>query len=102
MRDIEAHGLSLLWARDIKAAVDLLGSSRDKTAIVTDLALADGNWSDLAQRVRSMNHPASIVLVTSFGTAELWWDALECGVDDIVPAHLLGARVRQLIEAQGG
>lgn len=102
MRDIEAHGLSLLWARDIKAAVDLLGSSRDKTAIVTDLALADGNWSDLAQRVRCMNHPASIVLVTSFGTAELWWDALECGVDDIVPAHLLGARVRQLIEAQGG
>ncbi len=48
VRDIEAHGMVIQWAHNIRAAVDLLTSSRDKTAIVTDLALADGNWSDLA------------------------------------------------------
>ena len=101
-RDIEAHGLVMQWARNIRAAVDLLTSSRDKTAIVTDLALADGNWSDLAQRVRCLDLSTPIVLVTSFGTAELWWDALECGVDDILPGPLLGSRLCQLLETQGG
>jgi DNA-binding response OmpR family regulator len=97
---IEAHGLVMQWARNIRAAVHLLASSRDKTAIVTELALADGNWSDLARRVRCIDLSAPIVLVTSFGTAELWWDALECGVDDIVPGHFVASRLCQLLEAQ--
>jgi len=101
-QDIEAHGLVMQWARNIRAAVDLLTSSRDKTVIVTELAVADGNWSDLAQRVRCIDLSTPIVLVTSFGTAELWWDALEHGVDDILPGHLLASRLCQLLETQGG
>ncbi len=101
-QDIEAHGLVMQWARNIGAAVDLLTSLRDKTAIVTELALADGNWSDLAQRVRCIDLSTPIVLVTSFGTAELWWDALECGVDDILPERLLASRLCQLLETHGG
>ena len=40
------------WARSIRAAVGLLNSAREKTVIVTELALADGNWRDLVERVR--------------------------------------------------
>ena len=40
-QDIEAHGLVMQWARSIRAAVDLLNSAREKTVIVTELALAD-------------------------------------------------------------
>ena len=98
---IEAHGLVMKWACNIGVAVDLLTSSRDKTAIVSELALADGNWSDLAKRVRCVDLSAPIVLVTSFGTAELWWDALECGVDDILPEHFLASRLCQLLKTQG-
>jgi hypothetical protein len=43
LQDIEAHGLVMQWARSISAAVDLLNSPREKTVIVTELALADGN-----------------------------------------------------------
>ena len=41
--DIEAHGLEMQWAPSIKVAVDLLNSKREKTVIVTQLALPDGN-----------------------------------------------------------
>lgn len=99
--DIEAHELVIQWAPSISAAVDLLNSASEKTAIATELALADGNWRDLIERVRSLNVSSPIVLVTSSSTAELWWDALECGVDDILPGHLMASRLRHLLEAQG-
>ena len=54
-QDIEARGLVVLWARSIKAAVDLLNSAREKTVIVTELALADGNWRDLVERMRGID-----------------------------------------------
>src|ERR1700722_17534561 len=81
---IEAHGLVMQWARSIRAAVDLLNSARERTVIVPELAMADGNWRDLVERVRGRGMPIPIVLMTSVSTAELWWDALECGVDDIL------------------
>ena len=98
---IEAHGLVMQWAHNIRAAVDLLTSSPYKTAIVTELALADGNWSDLAKRVRCIDLSTPIVLVTSLSTAELWWDALESGVDDILPEHFVVSRLCQLLKTQG-
>src|ERR1700681_1790912 len=94
LQDIEAHGLVMQWARSISAAVKLLDSAREKTVVATELALPDGNWRDLVERVNciDINISTSIVLVTSSRTAELWWDALECGIDDILPASLLASR----------
>ena len=100
-QDVEAHGLVMQWAHTIRAAVDLLDSAREKTVIVTELALADGNWRDLVQRVRCTDFSAPIVLLTSSRTAELLWDALECGIDDILPGHLIASRSCQLLDTQG-
>lgn len=99
--DIEAHGLVMLWARSIRAAVDLLNSAPEKTVIVTELSLADGNWRDLVERVRCIDMSTPIVLVASSSTAELWWDALECGIDNILPGHLMASRLCQLLETRG-
>ena len=98
LQDIEAHGLVMLWARGIRAAVDLLNSPREKTVIVTELALADGNWRDLIERMRGIDICVPIVLVTSSSTAELWWDALECGIEHILPEYLIASRLYQLLE----
>jgi DNA-binding response OmpR family regulator len=100
-QDIEARGIVMQLARNIRVAVDLLNSAREKTVIVTELALADGNWRDLVQRVRCTDISAPIILVTSSSTAELWWDALECGIDDILPEYLVASRLCQLLETQG-
>lgn len=99
-QDIEARGVDVQWASSISAAVGLLNSTREKTVIVTELALPDGNWRDLVDRVRSIVIPFPIVLVSSAITVELWWDALECGVDDILPASLKASRLCQLLETR--
>jgi DNA-binding NtrC family response regulator len=101
LRDIEARGLVVQWARSIRVAVDLLNSAREKTVIVTELALADGNWRDLVERMRGIDICVPILLATSVSTAELWWDALECGIDDILPGYLVVSRLCQLLETQG-
>ena len=101
LRDIEARGLVVQWARSIRVAVDLLNSAREKTVIVTELALADGNWRDLVERMRGIDICVPIVLATSSSTAELWWDALECGIDDILPGYLIASRLCQLLKTQG-
>jgi DNA-binding NtrC family response regulator len=100
-QDIEARGLVVQRARSIRAAVDLLNSAREKTVIVTQLALADGNWRDLIEQVRYIDIATPIVLVTSSSTAELWWDALECGIEDILPGYLVASGLCQLLETQG-
>ena len=88
------------WARSIKAAVDSLNSAREKTVVVTELTLGDGNWRDLVERMRGIDICVPIVLATSSSTAELWWDALECGIDNILPGHLVASHVCQLLEIQ--
>jgi DNA-binding NtrC family response regulator len=98
VQEIEAHGLRTLWARNIRTAVDLLNSAREKTVVVTELALADGNWRDLVERVRCVGKPVPIVLLAHATTAELWWDALECGVEDILPAPLVASRLCRLLD----
>jgi DNA-binding NtrC family response regulator len=100
LQGIEAHRLVMQWARSISAAVDFLNSAREKTVIVTELALADGNWRDLVERMRGIDICVPIVLATSSRTAELWWDALECGIDDILPGHLVVSRLCQLLQTQ--
>src|SRR6202044_2318789 len=97
-QDIEAYGLEMQWAPSIRAAVDLLNSTREKTVIVTQLALPDGNWRDLVEWVRCPEIPTPMVLVTSAITADLWWDALEYGIDDILPEHLIASRLCQLLQ----
>jgi DNA-binding response OmpR family regulator len=97
-QDIEAYGLEMQWAPSIRAAVDLLNSTREKTVIVTQLALPDGNWRDLVEWVRCPEIPTPMVLVTPAITAELWWDALECGIDDILPGDLIASRLCELLQ----
>jgi DNA-binding response OmpR family regulator len=97
-QDIKAHGLVMHWAASIEAAAGLFNSTRKKTIIVTELALSDGNWRDLVERVRCNGILSPIVLLTPASTAELWWDALECGVDEILPAPLKASTLCQLLE----
>jgi DNA-binding NtrC family response regulator len=97
-QDIKAHGLVMHWAPSIEAAAGLVNSTRKKTVIVTELALSDGNWRDLVERVRCNGILSPIVLLTPASTAELWWDALECGVDEILPAPLKASLLCQLLE----
>ena len=94
-QDLQQRGLKVEWANSIKAAKDLLASAPERTAIVADLVLADGNWTDLV--VRCVFSSIPMVLVSSTSTAELWWDALDCGVVDILLAPLSAPRLCEIL-----
>ena len=97
-RGIEAHGLAMRWASSIEAAIGLINTGHEKAVVVTELAMPDGNWRDLVERIRCSGVLIPIVLVTSSSTAELWWDALECGVDDILPGPITAFPLCQFLE----
>ena len=96
-QDLQRRGLKVEWANSIKAAKDLLASASERRAIVADLALADGNWTDLVEQVRCVSSSIPFVLVSSTSTAELWWDALDCGVEDILLAPLSASRLCEIL-----
>ena len=96
-RDLQRPGLKVEWANSIKAAKDLLASASQRTAIVADLAMADGNWTDLVGQVRLISSSIPIVPMSSTSTAELWWDALDYGVEDILLAPLSASRLCEIL-----
>ena len=96
-QELERRGLDVEWANSIKAAADLLESKSERTGIVTELALADGNWRDLVEHVRAVSSSIPIVLVSAASTAELWWDALDCDVEDILLTPLSASRLCEVL-----
>jgi DNA-binding NtrC family response regulator len=86
--ELRVRGITVQWARSIKAASSLLDAAPDGTLVITELALRDGNWRDLVERVRYARKFIPVVLLSPTITAELWWEALECGVEDILQAPL--------------
>lgn len=96
-QELGLRGLKVEWANSIKAATDLLDSTSERIGIVTDLALADGNWRDLVERVRAVSSSIPIVVVSPASTAELWWDALDCDVEDILLTPLSASRLCEVL-----
>lgn len=87
-RQMGSCGIDMQWAPTIKAASVLLSSVHDTTVVITELALKDGNWRDLLETARRIDHSIPVLLLSPSSTAELWWDALDCGVEDILRAPL--------------
>jgi DNA-binding response OmpR family regulator len=96
-KEMEARGIRVRWAPSITAATALLDSAPNGALVITELALRDGNWRDLVERLRRIGNPIRVALVSPKRTSELWWDALECGVDDILPAPLSVPRICQYL-----
>lgn len=87
-RDVESILNGLGWqaqvAGGIHEAAGLVASYPSVAAVFTEVALHDGNWRDLIEQVKVRRPGLPVFLCAPAGTAELWWDALECGVLDII------------------
>lgn len=98
-KEMEARGIGVRWAHSIKAASALLDSALNGTIVIAELELTDGNWRDLVEAVRCTGKSIPVALVSPTSTAELWWDALECGVEDILLAPLSVSHICQYLGA---
>jgi len=61
-------------------------------AVFCAVALPDGNWCDLLEALNLRNCAAPVVLCSREGSAEMWWDALERGIWEVMapPVTVLG------------
>src|SRR5262249_19660115 len=96
-QDLQRSGLKVEWANSIKEAKALLASVSERTAIVADRALADGNSKDLVEQVRLIASSIPIGIVSSTSTDELWWDGVDCGVEDIFLTPLAASRLCEIL-----
>jgi DNA-binding NtrC family response regulator len=96
--EMEARGIRVRRASSITAATALLDSTPDETVVITELALRDGNGRDLVERLSCIGKPIRVALVSPTRTSELWWDALECGVEDILLAPLSVPRICEYLD----
>jgi DNA-binding NtrC family response regulator len=99
-QEMETRGIRVRWAPSVTAATALLDSAPNGAVVITELALRDGNWRDLVERLRCTGKPVRLALVSPTRTSELWWDALECGVEDILLAPLSVSRVCECLDIQ--
>jgi DNA-binding NtrC family response regulator len=97
-QEMETRGIRVRWAPSVTAATALLDSAPNGAVVITELALRDGNWRDLVERLRCTGKPVRLALVSPTRTSELWWDALECGVEDILLAPLSVSRVCEYLD----
>ena len=95
--ELQRRGLKVKWANSIKGAADLLDAEPEGTGIVTELALTDGNWRDLVEHVRGVSTSIPVALLSSTSTAELWWDALDCNVEEILIIPLSAFRLCEVL-----
>jgi DNA-binding NtrC family response regulator len=98
--EMEGRGIRVRWASSITAAIALLDSASNGAVVITELALKDGNWRDLVERLRRIGKSVRVALVSPTRTSELWWDALECGVEDILLAPLSVSRLCEYLDVQ--
>jgi DNA-binding NtrC family response regulator len=97
-QEMQTRGIRVRWAPSVTAATALLDSAPNGAVVITELALRDGNWRDLVERLRCTGKPVRLALVSPTRTSELWWDALECGVEDILLAPLSVSRVCEYLD----
>jgi DNA-binding NtrC family response regulator len=95
--ELQRRGLNVKWANSIKEPTDLLHAEPEGIGVVTELALTDGNWRDLVEHVRGVSTSIPVALVTSTSTAELWWDALDCDVEEILTTPLTASRLCEVM-----
>ena len=96
--EMETRGIRVRWAHSITVATALLDSAPIGIVVITELALRDGNWRDLVERLRCIGKPVRLALVSQTRTSELWWDALECGIEDILLAPLSVSRICEYLD----
>lgn len=85
--------------RQTPSVGEAAGLAAGSAAVFTEVALPDGNWRDLVEQVKLRDPAVPVILCGAAGTAELWWDALECGVLDIVSPPYSVVDLSRVLEA---
>jgi DNA-binding NtrC family response regulator len=81
---LKGLGLAVEQACCLHRVSQALAVSDQPAVVISQLALPDGNWRDMLQLVSNCGTASGVVLCAESLTNELWWDAEELGVLDVI------------------
>jgi DNA-binding NtrC family response regulator len=81
---LKGLGLAVEQVCCLRRVSDLLDPRQLPAVVVSQLALPDGNWRDLVGLINLSRSASRVVLCVEHLTTELWWDAEEQGVLDVI------------------
>lgn len=97
---LTALGYRIQLAHSVGGVAMLVSREPSPALLFTGAALCDGNWRDVVESVRLRKAAVPVILCATEGTAELWWDALECGVLDIATPPYTSETLRRMLQRE--
>jgi len=79
-------GLRTVRVSDLNGLRASLAAGLELRLVLTQISLSDGNWRDVVRIVRRVDRAIRVILYAPAPTTELWMDALDSGVYDLVSA----------------
>jgi DNA-binding NtrC family response regulator len=77
---LEAHGYIAIEADDARSTVNTLNRETEKPDVIfLDYRLPDSNDLSLLRAVRTLAPDAAVIMMTAFGTPEMFKEAVELG-----------------------
>jgi DNA-binding NtrC family response regulator len=104
-RPHEARNLAHML-RDLPLTLDFAGSVQEARGhlhqneyqvVITETALADGQWLDVLHLVRGCPHDPQVILTSPHGDGRLWSEALNLGVYDLLAQPFCEPEVRRIL-----
>ncbi len=99
LKQLEACGIQVLAARDCSEARRILRAQPGVQVVLTDEALADGDWLSVLDAVSRSGVHAETIVCTRLGDPRLWIHVLVYGAYDLLVEPYNSAEVRRIIES---
>ena len=96
---VQTLGYQVKRARGVHEGAQLVAANAGTVAVLIEVALRDGNWLDLVEKVRLRNPHVPLVLCAESWSAELWWDASDCGVSEVISPPYASAEFERFLQS---
>jgi DNA-binding NtrC family response regulator len=96
--ELKRLNLDILTVPTCRQARRLLRTRPPVDVVITDVNLADGNWSDVLREVVDTGADTHVVVHASSPDAILWSEVLWRGVYDMLTEPYQGQEVRNVVE----
>lgn len=98
LKDLQECGIEVLAVGDRGEAQPILAASHPIRVVLTDIALADGDWHIVMEDVARSLPGVEVVVCARVADERLWCDVLERGAYDLLVEPYRLEEVRHIVE----
>jgi DNA-binding NtrC family response regulator len=98
---LRGFAIDSIGVKDLAGVRSALAAQPRPRVVLTQISLGDGNWRDVMGEVSRVDETIPVIIYTRAPATELWMDALDSGIYDVIQAgcgaaELLGVIARAM------